>query len=258
MLYKWLHHERGLDEYDPEMTFATTGSDTVQRDFLDRAERKRIKEASLEYGSVTNYNAVTPEERTRIKRHLAQRFNKPMDEVALDDWDRANDWKYASLVWTSLDAGLRPVEVGRAKTSWVDIENQVLRIPRAESSKNEGNWIVSLTERTTMALDRWLHERSLRDRYDETDRLWMTMRGNAYGSRSLRRLLHRLCDEAGIDTNDRKMSWYSIRHSVGTLMTKERDLAATKAQLRHRSPLTTMKYDQVPVEDRRDALDRMG
>jgi integrase len=54
------------------------------------------------------------------------------------------------------------------------------------------------------------------------------------------------------------MSWYTIRHSVGTYMTKERDLAAAKAQLRHKNPMTTMKYDQVPVEDRRDALNRMG
>jgi hypothetical protein len=37
-------------------------------------------------------------------------------------------------------------------------------------------------------------------------------------------------------------------------MTKGRDLAATKAQLRHKSVKTTMKYDQVPVEDRQDGL----
>jgi integrase len=54
------------------------------------------------------------------------------------------------------------------------------------------------------------------------------------------------------------MSWYSIRHSVGTYMAREEGLAAAQAQLRHKSVETTMKYDQVPVEDRRDALDRMG
>ena len=51
------------------------------------------------------------------------------------------------------------------------------------------------------------------------------------------------------------MSWYAIRHSVGTYMTREEDLAAARAQLRHRSVQTTMKYDAAPVEDRRDALD---
>jgi integrase len=54
------------------------------------------------------------------------------------------------------------------------------------------------------------------------------------------------------------MSWYSLRHSTGTYMTREEDLAAAQAQLRHRSPQTTMQYDQAPVEDRQDALDRMG
>jgi hypothetical protein len=41
-------------------------------------------------------------------------------------------------------------------------------------------------------------------------------------------------------------------------MTKERDLVATKSQLRHKSVKTTMKYDAAPVEDRKDALDKMG
>lgn len=38
---------------------------------------------------------------------------------------------------------------------------------------------------------------------------------------------------------------------------REEDLAAAQSQLRHKSPRTTMRYDQTPVEDRQDALDRM-
>ncbi|GAA3866581.1 hypothetical protein GCM10022627_16350 [Haloarcula argentinensis] len=53
------------------------------------------------------------------------------------------------------------------------------------------------------------------------------------------------------------MSWYAISHSVGTHMTKERDLAATQAQFRHESFKTTLKYDNIPVEDQRDTLDQM-
>lgn len=41
-------------------------------------------------------------------------------------------------------------------------------------------------------------------------------------------------------------------------MTREEGLAATQAQLRYNSAQTTMRYDQAPVEDRQDALDRMG
>lgn len=52
----------------------------------------------------------------------------------------------------SLDAGLRPVKVERAKTYWVDVPNRVLRIPKDESSKNTENWIVSIQERTAEML----------------------------------------------------------------------------------------------------------
>lgn len=41
-------------------------------------------------------------------------------------------------------------------------------------------------------------------------------------------------------------------------MTHVEDLGATKAQLRHKSEKTTLRYDQVPVEERKDALDKMG
>lgn len=117
---------------------------------------------------------------------------------------------------------------------------------------------MSLTGRTTTALEKWLDERANYDRYDETDALWLTTLGNPYANKSLSRLLKRLCGEAGIPVENREMSWYAIRHSVGTYMAREEDLATAQAQLRHKSPKTTMKYDQAPVEDRRDALDRMG
>jgi site-specific recombinase XerD len=103
-----------------------------------------------------------------------------------------------------------------------------------------------------------MHEREHYPMFDDTDKLWLTTHGNPFSSRSLRRLLRRLCDRADINHENRKMSWYSIRHSVGTYMTREEDLAATQAQLRHKSPETTMRYDSAPVSERRDALDRMG
>lgn len=258
MLFKWRQYEYGLDPWDPELSFTTNNGATNPRDYLTRQERTSIREAALEYGSVPEYGSLSPAERSRWKSYLAQRFEKPKSAVTPEDWHRANGWKIPSLVWTSLDAGLRPIEVERAVTGWVDTNNGVLRIPQEESSKNEENWIVSLQRRTADVLERWLEERQTRELYDETDALWLTREGNSYQSASLRYLLHRLCDIAEIPTADRQMSWYAIRHSTGTYMTRQEDLAATQTQLRHKSPETTMKYDQVPVEDRKDALDRMG
>jgi site-specific recombinase XerD len=257
MLYKWLKHERGRGEWEPDITFAADSS-TQPRDYLSREERGTIRDAALEYGSIPSYNNLTPAERDRWKRYLAQRFEKPKSDVTPDDWDRANGWKIPSLVWTSLDAGLRPIEVKRSDTSWLDLDNSVLRIPKGDSAKNRENWVVGLRDRTAEMLSRWLKERRAYPAYDDTDAIWLTREQNTYDKSSLRYLLRRLCEIAGINTEHRQMSWYAIRHSVGTYMTREEDLAAAQAQLRHKSPETTMKYDQTPVEDRQDALDRMG
>ena len=161
-------------------------------------------------------------------------------------------------MFTSLDAGFRPIEVERATTRWVDVENGVLRIPRDESSKNKEHWIVGLGDRTTTILERWLDQRRNYEQYDDTDALWLSRQGNPYNSGTLRYLLHKLCEIAGISVEDRSMSWYAIRHSTATYMAREEGLAAAQAQLRHKSVETTMKYDQAPVEDRKDALNRMG
>lgn len=257
MLFKWREHEHGLGEWDPNITFSQDSSSNP-REFLTRDERAGIRDAALEYGSVPSYNNLTPSERDRWKAYLAQRFDKPKEEVEPDDWDRANGWKVPSLVWASLDAGLRPIEVERSTVSWIDTDNSVLRIPKAESSKNRDNWTVSLRERTAQSLRKWLNERETYPKYDDTDAIWLTRQGNPYDTSSLRYLLKNLCEIADIDTKHRQMSWYAIRHSVGTYMTREEDLAAAQAQLRHKSAETTMKYDQVPIEDRQDALDRMG
>lgn len=209
---KWRHHQHGDDPWEFDFSFDGSGKNNQPSDFLTKEERRKIRQAALNHG----------------------------------------DWKITSLVWVSLDAGLRPDEVSNVKPGWIDTDNAVLRVPKAESSKNEGNWTVPLTERTAMSVSRW---KDIRD-YD-SDLLWETRNGNPYGSQSLGRLLKKLCNVAGISTENRSMSWYSIRHSVGTHMTEERDLAATQAQLRHKNPQTTMKYDGVPVEERRDALDNM-
>jgi integrase len=256
MLFKWRKHQFGEEQWEPEMTFSSDNSQP--RDYFTMEERRKLREAALEYGSIPGYNDLTPKERDKWKAHLAQRFEKPKSEVTPRDWKKANGWKIPSMVWVSLDAGLRPVEVERAVTSWVDIDNAVLRIPKEDSSKNRDNWIVGLQDRTAEILNRWLNERRYHEKYDDSDKIWLTRQANPYQTQSLRYVINRLCEIAGIDTENRKISWYAIRHSVGTYMTHIEDLGAAQAQLRHKSEKTTMRYDQAPVEERKNALDKMG
>lgn len=251
-LFRWRD-----DDWDPDITFSG-GSQTAPRDYLTREERTKLREAVLQYDSIPAYSAMTPAERDRWREYLAYQLEKPVSEVSPDDFEAAEGYKYASIVCVSLDCGLRPVEVERATTGWVDTENAVLRIPKEDSSKNRDNWTVSLSHSTAELLANWLIERELYDRYEGTDALWLTRHGNPYGSSSLKGLLHRVADVAGIETENRSLTWYAIRHHVGTYLAREEDLAAAQAQLRHKTVRTTAKYDQAPIEDRREALDRIG
>ena len=243
------------ENWEPDFDTKKKSGVSQPRNYLSNEERTAIREASLEYGTVPAYAALEPQQRTEWKRFLAKRYGKPTSEVTQEDWKRANGFKYPSIVHTALDAGLRPIEVGRAMTYWVDISNSTLRIPEKESSKNEDNWTVSLRHETTEYLSRWLEERELYEKYDDTDALWLTRHSNPYSSSSLRYVLGAVCEIAEID---RDLSWYAIRHSTGTYMAREEGLAAAQSQLRHHDLATTAKYDQAPVEDRRDALDNMG
>ncbi len=255
-LFKYLNHEKGRDiDWNPVIKFTNGGSQTHQiRDFLTEDERRRIKQAVLEHGSIPHYNSVDPQERDRWKAYLAQRFEKPKGKVTKDDWERANGWKYTSIVYASMDAGFRPKEVGRAKVSWLDLENNLFRIPKEESTKNHENWHVAMSDRTANFLRKWLSERENYEKYRGEDALWLTRYGNPYGSESLNRLLRKLCETAGIPTKNRDISWYSIRHSVGTQMSRDQGPAAVQQQLRQKSEEMAVRYDQAPVKDRQETV----
>ena len=241
--------------WEPTITVSSEATSAKPKEYLTAEERIAIREAVLEYGSVPAYSALSPEKRRQWKIELGRRFGKSMNEVGKEDWDRANGYKYPSIVYASLDAGLRPVEVARARTGWINRDNATLNIPVEQSSKNKENWTVSLRPDTHEYLLRWKQERQLYDKYNDTDRLWLTRHEKPYGSASLKILLTNLREIAGID---RDLTWYAIRHSTGTYMAREEGLAAAQSQLRHKRTETTMKYDNVPVEARQDALERMG
>jgi integrase len=142
------------------------------REALTREERTQPREAVLDHESVPHYNSLTPKQRDRWNRYLAQRFMKPKSEVTKADYDQANSWKWPSLIWASLDAGLRPKEISRAKVSWVDVEKALLRISPDDAVKNSKRWKVGLRDRTGSILENWIEERERYEKYDDTELLW--------------------------------------------------------------------------------------
>ena len=257
-LFRWREHAFDMEPWEPELTFSSNSGTSTSRDYLTKDERTRLRDAALEYGSIPNYNSCSTSERDRYKGFLARRFNVPKEDIGLEHWERANGWKIASLVFVSLDTGLRPIEVNRAKTYWADTNARTIRIPKEESSKSDEAWDPVISDRTATILDRWLDQRSSIPMYDGSDTLWMTTKGNPYNSRSLSYLIDQLCETANIATENRQVTWYSIRRGLATGLIDEADLSTARDQLRHKNIETTAMYDQSPPERRRDALDKIG
>lgn len=141
----------------------------------------------------------------------------------------------------------------------MDVENELLRIPKQESSKNRENWEVALRTKTAQLLDRWLEERQQYEKYRDSDAIWLTRERNRYNKQSLRYIVQQLCKGADIEMRGRMISGYTVRHSTGTYLTNQAgDLKTTATQLRQQSIESATKYLHTPVEKRREHLDWMG
>jgi integrase len=93
-------------------------------------------------------------------------------------------------------------------------------------------------------------------KYEDTNAIWLTRQDNPYRSSSLRYLNLKLCEIAGINTEHRSLSWYSIRHATRTFFAKKGTIADAKEQLRHTSSQTTKKYIHSSSEERSEIANR--
>lgn len=257
-LFKWKREARGKDvDWEPVIEYSDPSTTYTPRDYLTEKDRRRLREAAMSYGSVPHYNSVTPEERGKWKSYLAQRLQKPKEEITKQDWNQANSFKYTSMIHTALDAGLRPIEINRSQVHWVDTENEVLRIPREEASKNRENWIVPVKTETASILKRWLEEREQKSKYTGRDALWLTKYGNRYDKDSFRTVFRNIATEAGLDLENRDLTPYSIRHSTATYIAEQEGLAVAAQQCRHKSKRTTEKYEHSSTARQSDAVNNI-
>lgn len=128
-----------------------------------------------------------------------------------------------------------------------------MRILAEDAVKSGEPWDVALREQTTLILRKWVEERSLYEKYDDPEYLFLTRYENPYDQKALNRLLDRLCEVAEVDAE--QASWYSFRRSMVTHLQSRAGHKGTQLQARHKNPETTMRYDQSPLESRRKALE---
>jgi integrase len=153
-----------------------------------------------------------------------------------------------------MDTGLRPVEVRRARTDWLRLDKGVLHIPKDDSAKSNESWEPVLRDETVEVLPKWLDQRATLARYAGSDRLWLNNAGNPFQSGPLNELFDDLLEEADISRENRDLSWYSLRHTVGEHVREHGDIRHAKEQLRQKSEAALLQYDGPSVEKRQQTL----
>jgi len=256
--FAWRHDERDGEKWRPRIKF--TDGEHEHADRLNFEERWLILQEAREYGSLPSYYETSEDERDKIDSLVAQRLGKPKSAVTRKDWERADtSGKIGSLIAVSLETGIIPIEVGRARTDWYDATRNILKITKEDAAKDRPTTELPLSEKTGELLGEWIQERRHYEKYDGTNRLWLNREGNPYSSKNLCYLLRRLCEEAGIEHENRKIVWYSLRHNLGQSIEETRDLSQANDQLRHGSFETTKQtYGESTIESRRHTLETIN
>jgi len=253
-LFRWFS-DTGGKRYDWEYSkigqLEQQGASKRQH-YFKRDEMNSLYNAAIEYGSMKSYRTVNPDERDRLKATLAQRLGKKKTDIGPDDFADANSWKFPSLIAISIDLGLRPIEIKRANTHWLQLDNQEVVVPKDEASKSDDTWECVLSSRSVRALERWLEERRGYEKYDDSESIWLTKYGNGYESWSLNSLLDTLLDLTDIKPRNRQLTWYSIRRGAATMWADRVDLNEARVQLRHKKLETTKRYTKSASNKRKE------
>lgn len=253
--YEWRHHTAGAEAWEPETIFSQAHHESVSR--FTKLERTLLREGVLGFESLAKYNDLSPEERDRRKAYLAQKLGKPKADIAMADWEEVrNSWKVPAMVWLSLDVGPRPIDVHRLNESWVIPAENTVRIPMGESAKNERFWPLRIHPDTTWMVNLWREQRATDPTYDDTEALFLNRNGNRYTAGTLADLLRRLCKDIGLSTENRRITWYSFRHSAGTYIANEGDTGQARHQLQHDSPESLANYNVPPAEAVAETLEQ--
>ncbi|MBX0326019.1 site-specific integrase [Halomicroarcula sp. F13] len=246
-LFKYFREQKNREivEWEHDIPIEPSrGSDNKEhiKDRFYPEEMNRLYEAALEEYSIKSFWNADPDERQDLKRFVSQQQGIKVGEVGEEHFKKASSWKYPSIIAVSADLGLRPIEVGKMKAGWLNLPQNEINIPTAESTKSNESWSCEISSKSRNALENWMQERQSCSKYDDSDYLWLTKYGNQYNSRSLNKVLDKLMERVDLDEGNRTLSYYSFRHGAASIWTEKEGIARAAEQVRHTNLATTKKY----------------
>jgi integrase/recombinase XerC len=206
---------------------------TFYRSLIRRGETKENPAALV----------ATPKQEGQVTTFLT------VDEMfrLLDKTESSNPLRIRDLaIWELLyGSGLRVSEAAALNRTDVDTEGGWVRVTGKGSKERD----VPLSRTSSASLKRYLSVRpELRDGDGNQDHtaLFLNSRGGRLTARSIRRLLRKAQDDAGID---QRVSPHGLRHSFAThLLDGGADLRSIQTMLGHSNLSTTQRYTHVSLD----------
>ena len=148
-----------------------------------------IRAASLNYVLTTDGSRIHLQELTAKTELRVSAFRN-------HDTFEERCWKIAALILILSETGMRLPEVSQLTVHDLNLEDNAIRLP-TDVGKSPETKLYRITERTATATRRWLEQRSTRQKYDETDLLFLDDE-NRNTDENLRELIRMVADDAGI------------------------------------------------------------
>ena len=145
--------------------------------------------------------------------------------------------KHKAILSTIYSSGLRIGEVLSLRISDIDTDRMQIHVKMAKGRKDR---YVKMSKANMFLVQQYLHKYTpLRYLFEGPD-------NNAYSSSSVRQILKRSCEKAGIT---KRVTPHTLRHSYAThLLELGVDLRYVQTFLGHKKPETTMIYTHISSE----------
>jgi len=192
-------------------------------------------------------NISNPKKETKLPRYLKEDqmmifLNMPDITTPLGARDKA----ILELLYAT---GLRVSELVSLDITSIDMDNKAIVI----EGKGRKDRMVLFGNYAKEALDDYVKLRVLLDSQDEIA-LFLNFRGGRLTARSIRRVVNKYIDQAGLLL---KISPHSLRHSFAThMLNNGAELRGIQELLGHASLATTQRYTHVSVNEMLDNYDK--
>ncbi len=272
LLKQYLQEEFNLD--DEESVFIEDIGQFELKGFLDDdvliADNKTVTRNRKLYSLKTFYSFLTEERIVEdnptkfIKAAKTESGRKPIylsaEEMnqylkTIRNSDSRNQIRDLAIIAVLLYAGARASELVNLDVEDINYNEQLIEL----YGKNKKIREVPINNKIIGILDNYLAVRAekYKPKSEDTDALFLSMRGNRISQRTIRHLVKKYAKESGVK-NASKISPHKLRHTFASLLYREtKSLRVVQQLLGHENISTTQIYTHVDREQQREAVDQL-